>query len=208
MGTRGFLGFVVDGDAKITYNHYDSYPSGLGINVLAWARQIDVSKVREQVRALRLVSESAAPSAEEAIQYALHTDSRVSDGDDWYATLRHLQGDPQGYLDAGVMPDASDFPTNSLFCEWGYLVDLDRQTLEVYRGLQTETPTTGRWAGRPTDEENTRRHGEHVGWCDKNGREPWEPEVPRYKAVMLVRTWMLSAFVPTNMEFLRALGYE
>jgi hypothetical protein len=24
MGTRGFIGFVVDGVEKITYNHYDS----------------------------------------------------------------------------------------------------------------------------------------------------------------------------------------
>ena len=30
MGTRGAFGFLVDGETKVTYNHWDSYPSGLG----------------------------------------------------------------------------------------------------------------------------------------------------------------------------------
>ena len=36
MSTRGFIGFVIDGTEKIAYNHYDSYPSALGLNVLHW----------------------------------------------------------------------------------------------------------------------------------------------------------------------------
>ena len=35
MGTRGAWGFLVDGDdSRITYNHFDSYPSGLGANLV------------------------------------------------------------------------------------------------------------------------------------------------------------------------------
>jgi hypothetical protein len=30
MGTRGILGFITKGVRKGTYNHFDSYPSGLG----------------------------------------------------------------------------------------------------------------------------------------------------------------------------------
>lgn len=30
MGTRGALGFIKAGEHKVTYNHYDSYPEGLG----------------------------------------------------------------------------------------------------------------------------------------------------------------------------------
>jgi hypothetical protein len=30
MGTRGILGFITKGVRKGTFNHFDSYPSGLG----------------------------------------------------------------------------------------------------------------------------------------------------------------------------------
>jgi len=30
MGTRGILGFITKGVRKGIYNHFDSYPSGLG----------------------------------------------------------------------------------------------------------------------------------------------------------------------------------
>ena len=38
MGTRGIVGFVSGGQEKLTYNHSDSYPSGLGVAVLEWAK--------------------------------------------------------------------------------------------------------------------------------------------------------------------------
>jgi hypothetical protein len=33
MGTRGAFGVFSDGTLKMTYNHYDSYPSGLGVQL-------------------------------------------------------------------------------------------------------------------------------------------------------------------------------
>ena len=53
-------------------------------------------------------------------------------------------------LRGGLAFDGSGFPLDSLFCEWGYLVDFDSRTFEVYRGLQTTPPTAGRFVDRPT----------------------------------------------------------
>jgi hypothetical protein len=71
MGTRGFIGFVVDGVEKIAYNHWDSYPGGLGLDVLRWLRG-EVGKMpdgmawaTEQVRALRVVDPQSSPTAED-----------------------------------------------------------------------------------------------------------------------------------------------
>jgi len=67
MGTRGFLGFVVDGDEKIGYSHYDSYPSGLGIDTLTWLREAvsDMDGLCTQAAALRVVSDDVAPTDED-----------------------------------------------------------------------------------------------------------------------------------------------
>jgi hypothetical protein len=39
MGTRGTWGFVLDGEEKLTYNHFDSYPDCLGVEVLDALRE-------------------------------------------------------------------------------------------------------------------------------------------------------------------------
>ena len=68
-------------------------------------------------------------------------------GDEWYSALRHLQGDLRAYLTLGVAPTVEmDWAKNSLFCEWGYLVNFDERTLEVYRGFQTRKHSNGRFA--------------------------------------------------------------
>ena len=34
MGTRGLLGLIVEGKRHAAYNHWDSYPSGLGAKIV------------------------------------------------------------------------------------------------------------------------------------------------------------------------------
>lgn len=207
MGTRGFWGFVHNDVERLTYNHFDSYPSGLGADLLTWARAQDWDKVRQRVIDLQVVDEQAEPSENERIRVADFTDSRVSTGTDWYSALRHCQGDPEMTLASGYMIDSHEFPLDSLFAEYGYVFNLDDGTFEVYRGFQKDVPKSGRWAGRPTAEENLLNHSKHVEWCRENGREPFYPETPDYKAVTLWRVWPLHD-LPTMEEFDKALGED
>ena len=55
MSTRGFLGFVAKGVTKVGYNHCDSYPSHLGLGVLAWLRSVDHDRAFELAVNLRVV---------------------------------------------------------------------------------------------------------------------------------------------------------
>ncbi len=51
-------------------------------------------------------------------------------------------------LECGYMIDSLEFAKDSLFCEWGYLVNLDENVLEVYRGFISEgEKVNGRFAG-------------------------------------------------------------
>jgi hypothetical protein len=154
MGTRGFVGFVVDGQEKIAYNHFDSYPSELGVHVLQWARSVeDWQEIRELAATLRLVSDDSPPTSEDVAMLGDYYDGRVggTSAVSWYQLLRKTQGDMAAILAAGALEDASEFPYDSLFAEWGYIVDLDANRLEVYKGFQEEPHKEGRFATRGAD---------------------------------------------------------
>lgn len=164
MGTRGFVGFAVGGELKIAYNHWDSYPSGLGLDVLRWLRgELTAEKDgivgawRTQIEALTTVPDRG-PTDEERTRLIEFRDDNVGGPlndprDEWYKLLRHTQGKPGAILKSGFYEDAGDFARNSLFCEYGYLVDLDNERLETYEGFQTGPVTSGRWAGLGPDED-------------------------------------------------------
>jgi hypothetical protein len=160
MGTRGFISFAVDGEVKTAYNHWDSYPDGLGLTVLHWLRNITeqgtITGAREAAAALRVVSPDSKPAPEDierlsryswnAAQHGGTQDLR--DGQQWYDLLHETQGNPDRILEAGVVEDASEFPADSLFAEWGYVIDFDNDgRLEVYEGFQKAAHSKGRFAG-------------------------------------------------------------
>lgn len=186
MSTRGFLGFVAGGTEKITYNHADSYPDGIGLTALRWLRTavMDEDVLTRRVMALRLVQEGDAAPESEVERLRRYADENVGSRSsrDWYILLRETQGDPEGILAAGVAIDNADWPCDSLFCEWGYLIDCDAHALEVYRGFQDAPHSHGRFAHRP------RRH--HA--------------VDRYWPVALRVTWPFSS-LPSDDEFTAAL---
>ena len=185
MGTRGFVGFVADGAEKIAYNRFDSYPESLGVAVLTWAREADLAAAADAARVLRVVRDDDEPTDEDLVNFGKWANLNVGerrDRPDWYQLLRETQGKPAAILDAGVLVDAHEFPLDSLFAEWGYLVDFDAQALEAYRGFQHSPHELGRFASRelPAD------------------------AAAGYYPCALARSWPLSA-LPTDDEFVKAL---
>lgn len=151
MGTRGIMAFAIDNVIKVTYNQYDSYPDGLGLGMLNFCRRLHkdndlFNEYAEKARRLRTVSDDATPTPGDFERYGHLRDSGVSTGSDWYALLRHTQGNPALALDAGVHQDSRPFAADSLFCEWGYVLDFDVRTLEVYEGFQHSRHDQGRFA--------------------------------------------------------------
>jgi hypothetical protein len=65
MGTRGLLGIVIDGQLKAWYNHYDSYPSGLGQAVSSAIGEI-LSGPRKKAKWLRLARELVSVPLEDS----------------------------------------------------------------------------------------------------------------------------------------------
>lgn len=192
MGTRGIVGVVIDGEIKVAYNHYDSYPSALGINTLTFARTMP-EDMRAQARRLTAVDEDVPPTAEQIEQLQQYADRGVSTGEltDWYVLLRNTQGDLGKILKAGFYVSATDFARDSLFCEYGYVLDLDTLTFEAYRGFVRAPHTQGQFAALgalPLRE-----------WQIEAGKT--EPE---YWPIRLVGTWPLND-LPDDETFLSEL---
>lgn len=147
MGTRGLYGVVVNGEVKASYNHFDSYPSGLGADIVKFVQGIEnVADTFEQAQNLTLVDESEEPTPLQVQKIAGQDRPDAAVGGDWYGWLRDAQGDLAENLRIGFMTNGVRFGEDSLFCEWGYLVNLDDETVEVYRGFQKEPHTGGRWS--------------------------------------------------------------
>jgi len=150
MSTRGTVGFRIGGEDKLTYNHSDSYPSWLGVEIL---KQIKTMKkkgwasVKAKVAAIRLVAEDAKPTPADIKKFGHLANLGVGaqSPDDWYCLLRDFQGDLKGCLTVGIMTDGSAFINESLFCEWGYVINLDSMKLEVYKGFQSAPHAEGRY---------------------------------------------------------------
>lgn len=144
MGTRGAVGFIKDGEIKVAYNHFDSYPEGLGEEVLNFVREYSVDQMREMFDKIELVDEDSTPTKEQ-IQRCREVGTinlGVGSGSeqDWYCLLRGCQGNLKAYADTGLMVNAKKFLGDSLFCEYAYLINLDDETLETYKGFQQSQP--------------------------------------------------------------------
>lgn len=173
MGTRGIFGVVVDGEVKASYNHFDSYPDGLGesiVNQVAFMlKEWGTEKMIEQARKLVLVNQETKPTIKQIKELKSFTDLKVHNQstDDWYCVIRELQGNLTDTLVVGLMIEGGDgFALDSLFCEWGYLVNVDDGTLEVYRGFQQSPHNKGRF---------TLKEGERQPEDDYKGEEAYYP---------------------------------
>lgn len=160
MGTRGFTGFRIGGVNKIAYQQFDSYPDGVGAEVVTQLRSMIQAVGVDGIRKLAtdLKKAEGKPTEEQiiALQKAGYVDLQVSTQktDDWYCLLRKTQGSPYDILQAGIFEDSEYFAADSLFCEHGYLINLDDEKLEYFVGFQKAAHTQGRFCNMVKPSEN------------------------------------------------------
>jgi hypothetical protein len=131
MSTNGIWGFKIDGVRKMAYNHWDSYPTGLGIDLVEALSHSNLSALKDLARNLKVVDENSYPTEEEKHALQEFTDLNVGTGspDDWYCVLRDTQGDLEKTLRSGYMLNGDDWGW-----DWSYLIDLDNEEFVVEGG--------------------------------------------------------------------------
>lgn len=144
MGTRGIIGFKMNEKNYFTYNHFDSYPSGVGITLLEECRNIENwETVKEFIKKLELVDDGEQPSKEMIEKYSEHKNTGVGElatntkVHTWYQLLREVQGTLKPFMNGEIthMVDYADFIKESLFCEWAYIINLDTMKFEIKNGI-------------------------------------------------------------------------
>ena len=156
MGTRGYIAITKGNQFLGMYNHFDSYPSFLGANMIELMTHLMRSKEdADKLFNLEVVKAQDKPD-ESTLQKMKDGGfwSNVSSGDDWYSALRECQGEVLKYIEAGyIIADTSPegcFMEDSLFCEYAYVLNLDTGILDFYEGFQKEVATKGLFAGKDT----------------------------------------------------------
>lgn len=139
MGTRGVYGFYKNSESKLTYNHFDSYLECLGQSVVDFIQSSTIEELNEICDKIILVEEDGKPTNEQIKECNKWLNTTVSSqsASDWYCLLRNAQGKLDSYKNGlRYMIDSKEFIKDSLFCEYGYIINLDKNTLEIYEGFQ------------------------------------------------------------------------
>jgi len=131
MGTRGVYGFKKDGNFKVTYNHYDSYPSSLGEDILKYIKSRTIEELNELFDNLRMVNEDIKPTSEDIENLKIYANLGVSgrSTNEWYVLLRLMQGKLEFHEEAKIMIDNESWLFDN---DYTYIIDLDENKFFIY----------------------------------------------------------------------------
>ena len=195
MGTRHLICVVNDNQYRIAqYGQWDGYPSGQGIKILDFLKSPMIEQLKNNLDNCswltagehnKLWEGFGVDANQSYVDYDIHKEfcSKYPQlNRDTGAGILNIVANATGSI---KLKDDLDFAQVSLFCEWVYVIDFDKNTLEVYRGFN-ETPL------EPSDRFYTTDQKE-----DENGLYP----------VKLFQSFDLSN-LPSENEFLEICEQE
>lgn len=150
MGTRNLTAVYLDGEYKIAqYGQWDGYPEGQGMTALNFLRSMDEEKFKSALRNSSFISEDELTAlwkqyrADDNGMISLDNADRMKKDHPEYSRdtgadiLYMMQNHPEGLK----LQDSISFAADGLFCEWAWVIDLDKRTFEGYRGFGRELLT-------------------------------------------------------------------
>lgn len=149
MGTRNLtMAINKEGETKVAqYGQWDGDPGGQGSTVLSFLQSTDLDAFEKRINELEFLTDDEIKA--------------IDDDPNWIQNYPHLSRNQAGEIlnilmtniaksrdyvngewetyeknnKVDKLQDDSNFAADSLFCEWAYVIDLGKRTLEVYRGF-------------------------------------------------------------------------
>ena len=174
----------LDGDYKIAqYGQWDGYPTGQGKTVLEFLKRLGVRKRKAFEQKLRATSFATDEDLDKV--------NAAYPNGGWQKVYPAYSRDTGAKIlelvavsDAGIkLKNDIEFAGASLFCEYAYVIDLDKNVLEVYKGFN-KRPLT----------KSARFYGTAV-----------DSDAPKYFQIRLKAKWPLDA-LPTVAEMDKKVG--
>lgn len=158
MGTRNLVMVVIDGQTKVAqYGQFDGYPSGVGVGLLNILRdEKTVNDLKSNLKKARFVDEEGVDKEfiesynKNVPEWSNQPDNRTPEQLAWFKTFiaRELSEDVLINIsnfegEEILLRNNENFAKDSLFCEWAYVVDFDKNSLEVFKGFNQAKPSEG-----------------------------------------------------------------
>lgn len=197
MGTRNLTIVQSDGEYKVAqYCQWDGYPSGQGITILETLSNMDpvfdIPAFKQKVNKLKQLTEDEVHAYWKKCGADDSGWVGMDVSDKFKKKYEHLHRDFGGKIIAAIASgkvkevasatEGIKFAGDSLFCEWAYVIDLDKNTFEVYGGFN----------------KGPLKRGERFNFL-KQRKTKKDPDP--YSPVRLLASWPLDA-LPTEEEFL------
>ena len=143
MGTRYLTAVYQDGEYKVAqFGAQDGYPRIGGAEVLRFAKTIVESDAREafqkKVRQCRRITAEELGAIDKSKGAVWETEHPVLADSTGAGILEMIRNSESGV----ALGDDLEFAADSLFCEWAWVLDLDKGTFECYQGSNAEVPLT------------------------------------------------------------------
>lgn len=156
MGTRHLTMVIHNRETKVAqYGQWDGYPRGQGIVVLNFLKSCDINVFKDKLQFCQFIDNNKRKQQE------IENFIQSIGSKDGYMTMEQSKLYEKKYPGLSRNTGASifeiiynhktkksiclnnseDFAGDSLFCEWAYVIDLDKNVLEVYKGFNKEPLT-------------------------------------------------------------------
>lgn len=147
MGTRHLIAVQIDGQYKIAqYGQFDGYPEGQGVTVLEFLKSMDRPAFEAKVRSTTWIPDGDLDR--------IYTDPNWKNK--WPQISRNLGAKILQFVTKSPpgleLKNSLDFAGDSLMCEWAYVIDLDKNTFEIFKGFnKTPIDPSERFVNMPTE---------------------------------------------------------
>lgn len=153
MGTRHLTCVIVDEEMKVAqYGQWDGYPEGQGRTIVDFLTNLtSLPRFKNNVRLCTFITDEETEKRwkEVGSKGGMATlDQSDAFKEKWPELHRDIGAKVLELINEAPrkLNDSSDFASDSLFCEWAYVVNLDNETLEIHEGFQQEVHFDGRFA--------------------------------------------------------------
>ena len=141
MGTKNLTVVYSNGEYKVAqYGQFNGYPEYLGVQLLAYLKGINREILKTSIDKCSYLSKAELEMLDKSIKSALEYSSHF----EWQKFYPELSRDTGGdilelimFKNKTKLQNSLNFAADSLFCEWAYVIDLDKNTFEIYKGFNS-----------------------------------------------------------------------